>query len=102
MVDAFNEGTIPVLLGHPASAGHGLNLQGSCHHVCFYGLTWDYDLYTQFYKRVWRQGQKSNRVFLHRIMADKTLDKTVARALLDKRNVSDSFKNAMKEVRDDN
>lgn len=83
-IDAFNKGNIPILIAHPASAGHGLNLQESCHHVCYYGLTWDLDLYHQFYKRVWRQGQPNNRVFVHRILADKTLDKTVARTLYGK------------------
>jgi SNF2 family DNA or RNA helicase len=101
VVDAFNAGTIPVLLGHPASAGHGLNLQESCYHICFYGLTWDYDLYTQMIARIWRQGQPSNRVFLHRILADKTLDKTVARVLLQKDRTATLFSNAMKEIRRD-
>ena len=96
VIDGFNAGTIPVLLGHPASAGHGLNLQGSCYHMCWYGLTWDYDLYTQMVARIWRQGQKSNRVFIHRIMADKTLDKTVARTLLMKERTADAFSNAIK------
>jgi len=96
-IDAFNAGDIPILLGHPASAGHGLNLQGSCHHVCFYGLTWDLDLYHQSYKRVWRQGQNANRVFVHRILADKTLDKQVAKVLLNKEATQSDFLNAIKE-----
>jgi SNF2 family DNA or RNA helicase len=91
VIDAFNRGDIPVLLAHPASAGHGLNLQSSCHNVCYYGLTWDLDLYHQFYKRVWRQGQPNNRVFVHRILADKTLDKTVSRTLLGKEGTQDKF-----------
>lgn len=95
-IDAFNAGNIPLLLGHPASAGHGLNLQQSCHHVCFYGLTWDLDLYHQSYKRVWRQGQTNNRVFVHRIIADKTLDKTVARTLYDKAATQTEFLNAIR------
>ena len=97
-IDAFNRGDIPILLGHPASAGHGLNLQGSCYNVCFYGLTWDLDLYHQSYKRVWRQGQSANRVFVHRILADKTLDKQVARALLDKAYTQAALLNAIKEA----
>jgi SNF2 family DNA or RNA helicase len=97
-IDAFNRGDIPVLIAHPASAGHGLNLQESCHHVCYYGLTWDLDLYHQFYKRVWRQGQPSNRVFVHRILADKTLDKTVARTLYGKDATQAAF---LKGIRSD-
>lgn len=96
MIDGFNRGDIPVLVGHPASAGHGLNLQAACHHVCFYGLTWDLDLYHQFYKRVWRQGQPSNRVFVHRILADKTLDRTVARVLYQKDATQTHFLNAIR------
>ena len=96
-IDAFNAGDIPVLLGHPASAGHGLNLQGSCHHVCFYGLTWDLDLYHQSYKRVWRQGQNANRVFVHRIIADKTLDQQVAKVLYGKDATQAAFLKAIKE-----
>jgi len=95
-IDAFNAGDIPVLLGHPASAGHGLNLQGSCHHVCFYGLTWDLDLYHQSYKRVWRQGQNANRVFVHRILAGGTLDFSVARTLLDKAATQRNFMEAIR------
>jgi SNF2 family DNA or RNA helicase len=97
VIDAFNAGSIPVLLAHPASAGHGLNLQGSCHHVCFYGLTYDLDLYHQAYKRVWRQGQSSNRVFVHRILADKTLDRVVAKTLLNKETTQSNFLNAIKD-----
>jgi SNF2 family DNA or RNA helicase len=99
-VDAFNAGQIPVLLAHPASAGHGLNLQAACHHVCWYGLPWDYDTYNQFIARVWRQGQPSNRVIVHRILADKTLDKTVSRTLLSKERTANLFSLAMKEYRD--
>lgn len=95
-IDAFNQGSIPLLLGHPASAGHGLNLQNSCHHVAYYGLTWDLDLYHQSYKRVWRQGQPSNRVFVHRILADKTLDRTVAKTLLSKAATQKSFLDAIR------
>jgi SNF2 family DNA or RNA helicase len=98
-IDAFNKGSIPVLLAHPASAGHGLNLQEACHHVCWYGLTWDYDLYKQFIARVWRQGQPSNRVFVHRIVADKTLDRTVTTRLLQKERTADAFSNAIKDLR---
>jgi SNF2 family DNA or RNA helicase len=101
MVDQFNAGTIPVLLGHPASAGHGLNLQGSCYHIAWYGLPWDYDTYNQMICRVWRQGQPSNRVFVHRIMADKTLDRTVTRTLLNKERTATAFSDAIKGMRND-
>lgn len=101
IVDSFNAGHTPQLAAHPASAGHGLNLQEACHHVCFYGLTWDLDLYNQAYRRVWRQGNTSNRVFVHRIIADKTLDRVVARTLLAKEGTTKDFLNALRN-RDDN
>lgn len=99
-ITAFNAGDVPVLLGHPASAGHGLNIQESCHHVCFYGITWDLDLYHQAYKRIWRQGQPSNRVFVHRIIADKTLDRVVVRELYDKEGTQTDFLNAIRSERE--
>jgi SNF2 family DNA or RNA helicase len=94
-INDFNAGKLPYLLAHPMSAGHGLNLQEACHHVCYYGLTWDLDGYHQLYKRVYRQGQKSNRVFLYRILADGTLDKTVSRALRDKAITQSDFLKAL-------
>ena len=96
VIDAFNRGEIPVLLAHPLSAGHGLNLQDACHNVCYYGLGWDLDTFHQFYKRVWRQGQPSNRVIVHRILADKTLDKVVAKVLLGKEKTQNNFLNAIR------
>ena len=67
--DQFNAGTIPVLLGHPASMGHGLNLQGSCHHIIWFSVPWDLDFYDQTIARVYRQGQKSDTVFVYHIVA---------------------------------
>jgi len=101
-INGFNKGTIPVLLAHPASAGHGLNLQEACHHVCYYGLTWDLDLYHQFYKRVWRQGNPSNRVFVHRILAKKTLDQRVARVLMSKDTDQKSLMSALQWKSEEN
>lgn len=98
LIHAFNRGEMPILLAHPMSAGHGLNLQEACHHVCFYGLTWDLDLYHQMYKRVWRQGQPSNRVFVHRILANRTLDQVVVKSLYAKDKTQRDF---MEGVRHD-
>jgi SNF2 family DNA or RNA helicase len=95
-LDAFNRGDIPVLLAHPLSAGHGLNLQDSCYNVCFYGLGWDLDSYKQFIARVWRQGQASDRVMVHRILASKTLDVTVARILKNKDAAQNLLLNAIR------
>lgn len=83
-VNDFNAGKLPVLIGHPASMGHGLNLQGACHHVCWYGLTWNLEFYDQATRRVYRQGQKSDRVFVHRIAARDTIDEVVLQTLAGK------------------
>lgn len=75
---SWNAGDIPLLLGHPASMGHGLNFQKSDgQHVAWFGMTWDLELYDQFIKRVRRQGNKAKRVFVHHIMARDTVDETV-------------------------
>lgn len=77
----WNAGKLPVLLGHPQSLAHGLNLQGAGRHVCWHSLTWNFELYDQFNRRVWRQGQKSSRVFIHHIVAEKTVDELVVKTL---------------------
>src|SRR4030042_1242179 len=69
LVGQWNAGKLPVLLGHPQAMGHGLNLQEMGHHVCWHSMTWDYELYDQFIRRVLRQGNKSKKVFVHHIMA---------------------------------
>lgn len=73
IIDFFNRGEIEHLLGHPASIGHGLNVQKAAHNVCMFGVGWDNELYMQAIKRVWRQGQK-RRVNLHHIFARDTAD----------------------------
>lgn len=101
VISSFNKGDIPILLAHPLSGGHGLNLQESCHHVCYYGLGWDLDTYHQSYKRVWRQGQPSNRVFVHRIIAKDTLDEYVAKVLAKKEVVQNELNEALKGYRNE-
>lgn len=79
-IDAWNAGKVPLLLAHPASAGHGLNLQEGGRHVIWFGLNWSLELYQQFNARLHRQGQRGP-VVVHRIVADETVDQTVAAAL---------------------
>jgi SNF2 family DNA or RNA helicase len=81
VVNSFNEGDIPLLIGHPASMGHGLNLQGSCHHVIWFGITWNFEHYDQAIRRVYRQGQKSLQCRVYHITAKETLDMKVLKAL---------------------
>lgn len=76
--DAWNNGEIPLLLGHPGSMGHGLNFQkSSAAHVGWYAQFWDLEMYDQFIKRVRRQGNKAKRVFVHHFMAKDTVDETI-------------------------
>lgn len=96
IVAAWNRGEIPVLCGHPAAMGHGLNLQGAGSHVCWYSLTWNLDLYMQTVARIWRQGQKAKRVIVSRILASNTLDVRVARVIRSKRTTQDSLMQALR------
>jgi SNF2 family DNA or RNA helicase len=80
-VDAWNRGEIEVMLLHPGSAGHGLNLQEGGHHIAFMSLPWSMELYEQAIGRVYRTGQQ-NSVTVHRIMAG--FDYKVADSLRDK------------------
>ena len=80
----WNAGKLPVLLGHPQSLAHGLNLQGSGRHIAWHSLTWNFELYDQFIRRIFRQGQKSKQVFVHHVIADDTVDEAVLKALRSK------------------
>lgn len=87
----WNAGKIELLFGHPASIGHGLNLQGCAQHVAWHSLTWDYDLYDQFIRRVHRQGNIHKRVYVHRIIAARTIDEVIIQALATKQAGQEAF-----------
>lgn len=76
----WNAGKIPIALIHPASAGHGLNIQEGGHILIWFGLTWSLELYQQTNARLWRQGQK-NTVTIHHIITANTVDEDVLKAL---------------------
>lgn len=95
IVDKWNKGEIEMLIGHPASMGHGLNLQHGGHHLAWMGLTWDLEYYEQAIGRLNRQGQKMP-VFVHRIIMDDSIDQVVIEALGNKGNVQEALKNAVK------
>ena len=76
----WNEGKISVALIHPASAGHGLNLQDGGSTIVWFGLTWSLELYQQLNARLWRQGQKHTAVILH-IVTEGTHDEDIMKAL---------------------
>lgn len=96
---AWNAGQLPVLLGHPQAMAHGLNLQEMGHHVCWHSLTWDYELYDQFIRRVLRQGNKSKKVFVHHIIARGTVDEVVLAAVKSKRRGQNALFDALKKLR---
>lgn len=76
----WNNGAVPVALIHPASAGHGLNIQQGGHILIWFGLTWSLELYQQTNARLWRQGQ-SEVVTIHHIVCKDTVDEDVLAAL---------------------
>jgi SNF2 family DNA or RNA helicase len=79
-VKKWNNGEIPILLIHPASAGHGLNLQYGGNIIVWFGLTWSLELYQQANARLHRQGQKES-VIVHHLVSKGTVDEDVMRAL---------------------
>ena len=82
-IQDWNDGKIPVALIHPASAGHGLNIQSGGHILIWFGLTWSLELYQQTNARLWRQGQKET-VTIHHIVTKNTVDEDVLSALASK------------------
>ena len=72
---AWNAGEVPLMFGHPMSMAHGLNYQKShAHHVVFFTMTPDFELYDQYIRRIRRRGNKAKQVFVHHIMARQTVD----------------------------
>jgi hypothetical protein len=92
----FNAGNIPVLLAHPASAGHGLNLQGAAMHVIWFGPTWNLEHDEQATARVWRQGNPARQVFVHTLIARNTMDERVAAVLHSKDRTQKALLEALK------
>lgn len=80
----WNAGKIPVAAIHPASAGHGLNLQAGGSTLIWFGLTWSLELYQQTNARLWRQGQQAETVVIHHIITKGTVDEDVMRSLSEK------------------
>jgi SNF2 family DNA or RNA helicase len=80
-INRWNHGELPVALIHPASAGHGLNLQSGGSSIIWFGLTWSLELYQQTNARLWRQGQISETVVIQHIIAKGTVDAIILKAL---------------------
>lgn len=94
-IKKWNEGKIPIMLAHPASAGHGLNLQAGGNIIIWFGLTWSLELYSQANARLYRQGQKQN-VIVHHLVAKDTMDEDVMKALEGKEVGQEALLNAVK------
>jgi SNF2 family DNA or RNA helicase len=96
IVEDWNAGRLPVLLAHPTSVAHGLNLQAGGHCVCWFGLTWSLEEHIQFNARVYRQGQ-TKPVVIHYLVANGTVDVDIAEALANKADVQAAILNRLKE-----
>ena len=91
----WNDGKIPLAVIHPASAGHGLNLQSGGSTLVWFGLTWSLELYQQTNARLYRQGQK-NTVVIHHIITKGTIDEDIMKALKRKDKTQSSLIDAVK------
>lgn len=94
-INDWNDGKVQLMLAHPASAGHGINLQAGGNIIVWYGLTWSLELYQQFNARLYRQGQKQ-RTIIHHIVTSKTHDEDVVKALKSKDKTQNSLMNSIK------
>lgn len=92
----WNAGKIPVALIHPASAGHGLNLQSGGSTLVWFGLTWSLELYQQTNARLWRHGQTAGTVVIQHIIAKGTIDERVLKALSKKELTQNALIDAVK------
>jgi SNF2 family DNA or RNA helicase len=91
----WNDGKLPVLLVHPTSVAHGLNLQAGGHAVCWFGLTWNLEEHIQTNARVYRQGQ-TKPVVIHYLAAKDTVDESIADALVAKSDLQSAILNRLK------
>jgi len=102
--DAWNRREVDILLTHPASSAYGLNLQQGGNHVVWFGLTWNYELYTQANKRLHRQGQEE-KVIIHHLVCAGTRDEDVMQALERKEDVQEwvmqSLKARIKKIKEE-
>ena len=92
----WNEGKLPVGLIHPASAGHGLNLQSGGNCLIWFGLTWSLELYQQTVARLWRQGQQSETVVVQHLITENTIDERIIKVLSGKALTQDALIEAVK------
>ena len=92
----WNHGSIPIAVIHPASAGHGLNLQQGGSALVWFGITWSLELYQQTNARLWRQGQSAETVVITHIIAKDTIDERIIKALKTKDTSQSALIDAVK------
>lgn len=97
-ISRWNCGELPVALIHPASAGHGLNLQAGGNHLVWFGLTWSLELYQQTNARLWRQGQSAKTVVIQHVIAKGTIDEMILKALSKKDRTQTALIDAVKVI----
>ena len=95
-IKRWNAGQLPVGLIHPASAGHGLNLQSGGNCIIWFGITWSLELYQQTNGRLWRQGQNSQTVVINHIITSGTIDERILRVLKGKDATQEELIDAVK------
>jgi SNF2 family DNA or RNA helicase len=95
-IKRWNNGELPVALAHPASAGHGLNLQSGGSTLIWFGLTLSLELYQQTNARLWRQGQESDTVVIHHLITKDTIDEKIMSALKKKDKTQSALIDAVK------
>ena len=94
-INDWNAGEVRLMLAHPASAGHGLNLQSGGHIIVWFGLTWSLELYQQFNARLFRQGQTEH-VIIHHLIMQKTSDADVLKAINNKSTMQNALMESVK------
>ncbi len=95
-IRAWNAKEVSVGLIHPASAGHGLNLQKGGNNLVWFSLTWSLELYQQTVARLWRQGQSAQTVVVQHLVCENTIDERVMQALEEKSSIQDALIQAVK------
>ena len=95
-ISRWNNGEIPVALIHPASAGHGLNLQSGGSTLVWFGITWSLELYQQTVARLYRQGQAAETVVVQHIITEGTIDRRILKALKEKDKTQSALIEAVK------
>jgi SNF2 family DNA or RNA helicase len=101
IVPKWNKGEVPIMLMHPKSGGHGVNLQGGAHTMIWYGMTWSLEDYSQTVARLYRQGQVSETVSVFHILTAGTMDERVMKIIKGKHQGQEALMSALKtELKD--